>query len=295
MNGILRGGIDSLAGIAGFFGCNQSRSKCSSGVNQWTIGCSGNDTGSEKEKFSKILTNANIAATIGNAASAVQSGFDIFSSGTASFSAPISPLGGCYTGDLTGCGSPQVKIFGGGGSGAFATAILGNFANGIIDESSVTTASVIGVRVDNIGSGYRYPPFVEIVDECNQGYGAVARSVINDNGEVIAIYIVSEGENYSFNPEPIGDYTIGEVVIEDPGFDYDPNDDGVDNFGNRYKLTVNNGRIIKAAPINRFVVSSLPEITINSRNGRGAVLRPIISVTPPLQQEEVVQVIDCIT
>lgn len=295
LNGILRGGIDSLAGIAGFFGCNQSRSKCSSGVNQWTIGCSGNDTGSEKEKFSKILTNANIAATIGNAASAVQSGFDIFSSGTASFSAPISPLGGCYTGDLTGCGSPQVKIFGGGGSGAFATAILGNFANGIIDESSVTTASVIGVRVDNIGSGYRYPPFVEIVDECNQGYGAVARSVINDNGEVIAIYIVSEGENYSFNPEPIGDYTIGEVVIEDPGFDYDPNDDGVDNFGNRYKLTVNNGRIIKAAPINRFVVSSLPEITINSRNGRGAVLRPIISVTPPLQQEEVVQVIDCIT
>jgi hypothetical protein len=302
LNGILRGGIDSLAGIAGFFGCNQSRSKCSSGVNQWTIGCSGNDTGSEKEKFGKILANANIAATIGNAVNAagdvvssVQSGFDIFSSATSLLNAPLSPLGGCYTGDLTGCGAPQVKIFGGGGSGASATSILGNFVTGIVDGSDLTTASVIGVRVDNTGSGYRYPPFVEIVDDCNQGYGAVARSVINENGEVVAIYIVSEGENYSIDPEPNLDYTVGEVVIEDPGFDYDPNDDGVDNFGNRYQLTVDNGRIIKVAPINRFVVSSLPEITINSQNGRGAVLRPIISVTPPPQQGEVVQVIDCIT
>jgi hypothetical protein len=297
LGGILRGGIDSLAGIAGFFGCNQSRSKCSSGVNQWTIGCSGNDTGSEKEKFGKILANANITSTIRNTAGSIQNplaGFDIFSSATASLNTPISPLGGCYTGDLTGCGAPQVKIFGGGGSGASATAILGNLVTGIVGGSDLTTASVIGVRVDNFGSGYRYPPFVEIVDDCNQGYGAVARSVINDNGEVIAIYIVSEGENYSIEPEPNGDYTIGEVVIEDPGFDYDPNDEGVDNLGNRYKLTVDNGRIIKVSPINRFVVSLLPEIIINSQNGRGAVLRPIVSVASS-SQGEVVQVIDCIT
>lgn len=294
IDSILRTGIDSLAGIAGLFGCNQSRSKCRGGVNQWTIGCSGNDTGSEKQKFAKILSNANIANSISNIAGAVsdvKSGFDIFTSATSSLTSPVSALGGCYTGDRIGCGAPQVKIFGGGGSGASATSILGNFATG----SNIITASVIGVRVDNRGSGYKYPPFVEIVDECDQGYGAVARSIINENGEVIAIYIVSEGENYGVDIQDSNDYIIGEVVIEDPGSGYDPNDEGTDNFGNKYNLTVNQGRIISVSPINRIVVSAIPEITINSDNGRGAVLRPIVSVAPSISQGEVAQVIDCIT
>lgn len=304
LEGILRGGIDSLTGIAGLFGCNQSRAKCSGGINQWTIGCSGNDTGSEKEKLGQILNSMNVAASIGNVAGAVgsvantiQSGFDIFSSATSSLSSSLSS-GGCYTGDPVNCGAPQIRIFGGGGSGAFGTAILGSFVTGLVGDSELTTGSIIGVRVDNGGSGYRYPPFVEIVDECDQGYGAVARSVINENGEVTAIYIVSEGENYPIGPQDLGpneDYIIDEVVVEDGGSGYDPDDEGVDNFGNRYKLTVKDGRIVAISPINRTVISSSPDITIDSENGRGAVLRPILTVAPTSTQEDIVQVIDCIT
>ena len=47
------------------------------------------------------------------------------------------------------------------------------------DAVAGQTGSLIGVQMTNMGSGYTIPPFVEIVDNCNQGYGAVARATVD--------------------------------------------------------------------------------------------------------------------
>jgi len=236
--------------------------------------------------------------------------FDIFSSVTKN----SKTTGGCYTGPPTSCGAPTVTIFGGGGSGATAIPLLGAIVG--------STGSVIGAKLINGGSGYDFPPFVEIVDNCNQGYGAVARATINDVGEVDSIYIVSEGENY-----PIGDvyentsvidtltesqkgsfvarnYIVKNVLIQCPGEKYSQTDTATDQFGNEYSIEVFEGFINKIEPINisgnnantnTIIVSDLPIITIKSDTGSGALLRPLLDIVPAEFQGEVKQVIDCVT
>lgn len=221
--------------------------------------------------------------------------FDIFSSVTKN-----SSINGCYTGPPKSCNPPIINIFGGGGSGSSAIPFLGAIAGG--------TASIIGAKVTNGGSGYRFPPFVEIVDNCNQGYGAVARATINDSGEVDSIYIVSEGENYPI--DTIQNYVVKDILIENPGEDYTSNDTVTDNFGNNYPIQVFNGSIVKVTPssnittqinitqINSFIVNDLPVLTVNSKTGSGAILRPILDISninPAEFQGEVKQSIDCVT
>jgi hypothetical protein len=155
----------------------------------------------------------------------------------------------------------------------------------------------MGIQVTNGGSGYTYPPFVEIVDNCNQGYGAVARALINDAGQVESIYIVSEGENY-----PIGDigltseYSVSDVVVDFGGSGYENGDTVIDNFGNTYSTQIVNGAIYQVIPLNN-VVQSAPILTVQTKTGSGAVLRPLLA-TPNFTAYaggEVQQSIDCIT
>lgn len=267
-------------------------------------------TYSANSRFSLIdpVDDSNLIKTVAPSSFDSKYGtWDIFNKEQTQKKNKKSPLGGCYTGAPTSCGGPKVKIFGGGGSGAFATALLGSFVSNTDGlepaiSSVKKTASIIGVKIDNPGSGYRYPPFVEFDDDCGLGYGAVARSIINDNGQVIAIYMVSEGENY-----PTGDfntldglqsertpYTVNKVTIIDSGSDYTVGDFADDNLGNKYNLTIDNGKIISAKPINRIISLELPKIKVRSNTGSGATLKPIIepiSDTPP---GEVQQVIDCV-
>ena len=193
-------------------------------------------------------------------------------------------LGNCNTNLLTNILPPIVNIFGGGssGSGAIATPLFGSIVG--------NTASIMGVRVTNGGSGYTYPPFVEIVDDAGQGYGAVARALINDAGQVESIYIVSEGENY-----PIGDiaeYSVSDVVVEFGGSGYEKGDTVVDNLGNSYSTQIVNGSIYQVIPLNN-TVQSIPVLTVQTKTGSGAVLRPLF--TSPNFTGEVQQSIDCPT
>ena len=91
--------------------------------------------------------------------------------------------GACYTGEFE-CGVPQIVIFGGGGSGAVAQAVVNKIGQ------------VIGSNVLNGGEGYYAPPFVSIIDPAGCGSNAAAYSVINDEGEVIEIVITSPGMDY---------------------------------------------------------------------------------------------------
>ena len=256
----LRSGVSAIRSIGGLFDVNQNKNKSLGNVEEWTIGVGIVDAGEDAIKFTSILKNMNTANAIANVVDGVKdikSGWDIFSEKTKN-KKNKSAVGGCYTLQKTNCSAPKVKVFGGSGKGVEAEAILGSFAT---DASGVTTASVIGIKVKKKGKKYKYPPFVEIVDNCDQGYGAVARSVIDENGEVTEIYMVSEGENYPVgnvnintseeiaetNPSQIPSY-VADVYIEQSGSGYQSTDKGSDDFGNQYSITVDeDGSIVSVS------------------------------------------------
>jgi len=325
----LRSGVSTLRSIGGLFDVNQNKNKSVGNVEEWTIGVGIVDAGEDAIKFASILKNMNTANKIADVVDGVKdfkSGWDIFSEKTKN-KKNKSAVGGCYTLQQTSCSAPKVKVFGGSGKGATAEAILGSFST---DSSGRTTASVIGIRLKKKGKKYKYPPFVEIIDDCEQGYGAVARSIIDENGEVTSIYIVSEGENYPIgdinvnideeiaetNPSNIPSY-VSDVYVEQSGFGYEETDTVTDDFGNKYEIVVdpetgsitdvlitspvtdidvnvdtNENIIPDSIPItstissppliinNYIIVEDLPVITIQSENGVGAVLRPILDKLP---------------
>ena len=159
----------------------------------------------------------------------------------------------------------------------------------------------------NGGSGYRTPPFVEIVDNCDQGFGAVARAVVDYDPksptyqQVTDIYVVSPGEFYPIiEPDDSGDYTVDHVVVVNPGEDYTQDDIITDDKGNIYeKFLDESGRILNVIPPNPETtnvesVTELPELTIESETGFGAILKAQISPRPDYQGE-IRQVIDCVS
>ena len=152
-----------------------------------------------------------------------------------------------------------------------------------------TTASLIGLRVTSPGVKYEFPPFVEIVDDCDQGYGAIGRALIK-NGEVVGLYVVSEGEGYP--PGEIEDFGVVDTVVDNAGLGYSENDTATDQFGNQYQLVIDKGSIVSVKPLNINITTLLPQITIKSDTGSGALIRPVLG--PPKPTGEVKQVIDCI-
>lgn len=242
----LRGAVSSIAGVAGLLSCNQSATDYNKPTNVWIIGKGAKD--SSGISYKDIMESANQAEALFRSAGGIVpvakygakqivEGFEIFSNSSKSSNSK------CYTGPELKCGKPRVKIFGGGGSEAEATPLLG----AIVSDGRNKTGSVVGVKLNKKGKKYRFPPFVEIVDECDQGYGAIARSVLNESGEIDYIYMVSEGENYPVE-DNIPPYYISDVKIVDSGSDYTSSDYGIDQFGNTYKIQVVNGFIEKVTP-----------------------------------------------
>ena len=303
VSGILRTSSDAIKGLVGVLDSNQTKGKAQGMVKQWVIG-SGPKSGS-CYNFNDVLESANFM----DAASKVSEGIGVANNAIAAAGGLIgavnsatgvanavastakdvvgpfrdlaalsktrgnkSPSGSCYAGPPVSCGPPIVKIFGGGGLGGAATPLFGS----VVGEVGSKTGSIIGVQLTNPGYGYQFPPFVEITDECGQGYGAVARAVLNDDGTIKYIYIVSDGENYPINEEV--PYFIDDVVVEESGNDYTENDTVTDENGNEFAFELYNGSITKITPINN-TVSDLPVLTVNSSTGSGAVLRPILTTT----------------
>lgn len=212
-------------------------------------------------------------------------------SGDVKFPNINSMVNDCYAGPPIQCNSPIISIFGSNGSGASAVPIFGS----IIQDGLERTGSIIGAKILSSGSGYNFPPFVEIKDNCGRGYGAVARSVLNSKGELEYIYMISEGENYVVGDENLQEYIIENVHVLNPGSNYTDNDIVTDNFGNTYKPTIFNGSIVSVQPINTSTVTDLPVIIIKSETGSGALLKPILNTRASEAPKEIKQVIDCIS
>ena len=278
----IRSKVDMISGVGSLFDCGASIDKCTGISGAFKIG--GGIANSALSGLDDVLDAANsFVQTAEGLESSLDLGLDI-----PNFNKDFNdPLGECFGGKRTGCGKPKVRIFGGNGFGAAGEAIMGNLSGelGLPD----TTASLIGLRVTSPGVKYEFPPFVEIVDDCDQGYGAIGRALIK-NGEVIGLYVVSEGEGYP--PGEIEDFGVVDTVVDNAGLGYSENDTATDQFGNQYQLVIDKGSIVSVKPLNINITTLLPQITIKSDTGSGALIRPVLG--PPKPTGEVKQVIDCI-
>jgi hypothetical protein len=304
----IRQSAEGLLGIPFSLNCGEEPEE--EGVEKWTIG-SGPEQSSSFD-INDILSLANTANAIASDPASTLSGLAGIAGPLDFLSVDISNpdfeggLSNCYAGPPVACLPPTINIFGGGGSGASALPIFGSVVG--------DTASIIGAVITSGGSGYTYPPFISIKDNCGRGYGAVAQTVIQ-NGRVAAVLINSEGEGYTRGENR--DVTISRVIVENPGFNYQQSDIAIDNFGNEYELaidTVSNfndeneigttGSIASVTPpINIKEITDRPVIRVISKTGAGVKLKPVFEFREEVEkqqnisgfQRKVENVIDCIT
>jgi hypothetical protein len=96
----------------------------------------------------------------------VSAGLSSITSGLVGVGSSVPP---CNTSQFP-CGPPNISISGfGGGSGALANPIIS------------ATGSILGVDLVRGGNGYTSPPNVIVTQNCNNGNGAVIRSIIGTN------------------------------------------------------------------------------------------------------------------
>ena len=158
------------------------------------------------------------------------------------------------------------------------------------------TASIIGFEITDPGSGYTEEPDIAFNDNCNQGYGAFGKVIIDRNvnsptyGEITNVIITSEGENYPIDlPGEVGNVFLKEIIVEDGGTGYE------DAFieDDCMNLQVVDGKITGVEITCQKPYNSIPNIII-SNGGIGAVLRPIMSSTPTKLDQPVLQSVDCV-
>ena len=281
---VLRSSSDLFKSAGAFVDCNQKNSRCVGKIKTIKTG------GKSKKPF-------DINASLDNVLSNLNS-----NSGGTPFIKPD-----CANVDF--CGPPIVNIFGGDGIGGAAKAIMGGIVSNTDGLSDVTadlsrTGSIIGVEITDPGLGYfTSPPLITFEDPCNRGYGSVAEAVVDFNpssptyGQITAVNVISIGENYPVSPAddldainadqvPVG---VIDTIVVNTGQGY------VDAVAEGYDLVIQNGRIISAKPLNNIQIQDLPVITVTSKTGSGAFIKPVIGRLPLTPQGEVVQVIDCIS
>ena len=310
---VLGKGLNIVNKLNGLLNCKDSGAKCHE-VESWTL-----NKGSSKPDSTKKKQNF-ITKSIDAGTKKIDNINDKLDDAIGNIDVPrIDPITGeemevtCNGGNILDCGLPRVEFFGGGGEGAAGDVILGNFIEeldksisetevvvdgetqpvGSILEDVKTTGSILGVDITYPGEGYTSEPLVSFVDNCDQGYGAYGRAMIDKDpnsptfGQLTGVLMLSEGENY-----PTGEQTdifVDEIVVEKGGSGYKMDDEiedfeicGIDENGSITKVCTND----KAYRI-------LPSLGVKSYTGSGAILTPIM--TRERRQSEVIQVIDCIT
>ena len=216
------------------------------------------------------------------------------------------------------CGPPKVDFIGGGGRGVTGSAIVNAIGR------------IIGVSLGGVGSGYTSPPLLTFVDSCGNGSAAGGYPRIKD-GKIVDVVITEPGSGFLPNttettrdengdlvvkeviPDPNGNYDgeisyvtqLDDVVVQNAGVGYNE-DDTVTVDGAEVELVIQNGHVIGANVVNSgFGFTDLPKLQINTNNGVGAKLLPVLKFTKvddaessvevtQVTQDSVVTVISCI-
>ena len=192
------------------------------------------------------------------------------------------------------CGPPKIEIFGGGGIGAAASAVVNELGE------------IVGVNMQSLGVGYTNTPFVSIIDNCD-GRGAEGEAIVKD-GQVVNIIIRRGGGGYQV-PENISDGqgidVVGEiegVEIIRTGRNYQPGDLITSRCGTLEPILDGTGRIVGANVVNAEVgCKVIPKLKINSDTGYGALLRPIMrykkveDYDSTIPADSTMRVVDCVS
>ena len=192
------------------------------------------------------------------------------------------------------CGPPALKFFGGGGIGAEA--------NPVVDSSG----NLIAVDLISGGIGYTTPPFVQVIDPCRNGSGAVLTTEIL-NGVVVRVIINETGSGYLPPKSSVPQYPailqLSDVLVANPGINYDW---GVDEIvvepANGTQLSyvcepfgkISGVKILKAGNF-----TDLPTIRMKTKTGVNAAFTPVFDVVrDPVPVEpvisDIVQVFDLV-
>ena len=192
------------------------------------------------------------------------------------------------------CGPPALKFFGGGGIGAEA--------NPVVDSSG----NLIAVDLISGGFGYTTPPFVQVIDPCRNGSGAVLTTEIL-NGVVVRVIINETGSGYLPPKSSVPQYPailqLSDVLVANPGINYDC---GIDEIviepANGTQLSyicepfgkISGVKILKAGNF-----TDLPTIRMKTKTGVNAAFTPVFDVVrDPVPVEpvisDIVQVFDLV-
>ena len=205
----------------------------------------------------------------------------------------------CYTGNIFKCGAPKVEFFGGDGIGGAGKVLLGNFIDKIDPEDIYgtikKTGGILGVKMSDRGNGYTEEPMIAFSDNCNQGYGAYGKAVIDKNinsptyGQIIDIIITGTGINYPV--EEVKPLYVSNVIIENPGNNYS-DDDVIDDPN--LELVITDGQVTGVNILAQEPFEILPSIDIISSSGYGAVILPVMSDVKITTEVVLNTSIDCI-
>ena len=192
------------------------------------------------------------------------------------------------------CGPPALQFFGGGGIGAEA--------NPVVDSSG----NLIAVDLVSGGFGYSTPPFVQVIDPCRNGSGAVLTTEIL-NGVVVRVIINETGSGYLPPKSSVPQYPailqLSDVLVANPGINYDC---GVDEIviepvnGTQLSYVcepfgkISGVKILKAGNF-----TDLPTIRMKTQTGVNAAFTPVFDVVrDPVPVEpvisDIVQVFDLV-
>jgi hypothetical protein len=212
-------------------------------------------------------------------------------------------VGGCNPYILE-CGPPTVEIFGGGGIGAAANAVVNSIGE------------VIGVRMSDFGVGYTKKPYVTIVDSCGNGRGATATPVMEDD-KVVNIIIDNPGGGYippdDGSSTDDGDDVIGEIIgidVINPGDGYSDEDTitaiGPDDEELEIEISpdlTDDGKIIGGTILTPGIgIDFIPKLRINTVTGFGGYIKPTLKFTNVSEfksevpvNAKLIRVIDCVS
>jgi len=210
----------------------------------------------------------------------------------------IDIVGGCSGADGPfgkRCGPPSVQFFGGEGIGGAGKAVINEIGE------------IIGVSMSDMGFGYTSPPLVTFIDECENGSGARGKAILED-GKIIKVVMQESGSGYLGGGVSDGDgeqviAVIDGIDVVGTGVGYEQGDTITTGDGQVLEPIIQDGRIVGANPLDvKDGINGLPDLTINTKTGFGANIRPSLNFVkvenyekPILPSTKVIQVIDCVS
>jgi len=183
--------------------------------------------------------------------------------------------------------------------------------------SKIRSVGLIGIKIIRPGKGYKYTPKIRISDTANQGFGAIAYAKVDWDrtsptyGQIVKIVVTDPGESYPKNicpvegtnnidPDEAGKANIGgylnSIDVANPGRGYKKGDKFADAVVASFATPIISlGRVVGVQINKPKLFDELPDLSIDSETGDGALMNAILDdIEPPDLQKGYIRIIDCV-